>query len=280
MKRILPLVFLAACGAGPQEETLLSELRVIAVVAEPPEVAPGEATTLTLTVADPLAAGADVVVWTCAPIGGVCLEATAHDLTDQVALASLQDQQVQVTLRPSALLAGALAEAPDGVPLPLWILACEPGLCPLVGRVSAALRAGGPAPEDLAVDLADPRAWIADLPAEGVSLAVRALTVSSRPPEARNRNPVIDDVAYLATPTAPESALDLQVRATDDGDALSALPFATSGGFGDPAVPLIEGDATLTWFAPAEAGEAELFVVVEDGVGGAAVWRGAVTVAE
>ena len=69
------LIFALGCGAGPNDETLVDELRVLAMVAEPPEVAPGAESTVEVTVADPEGVGPDVIVWTCTDLGDGCLEA-------------------------------------------------------------------------------------------------------------------------------------------------------------------------------------------------------------
>ena len=55
---------LTGCG-GANEDTLVDELRVMAVVSDPPEVAPAATTTITATVADPLGVEPDVMLWTC-----------------------------------------------------------------------------------------------------------------------------------------------------------------------------------------------------------------------
>ena len=64
---LLSALFLGAC-MGPNDETLVVELRVMAMVAEPPEVAPGAMTTITVHVADPLDEAPEVLFWTCADL--------------------------------------------------------------------------------------------------------------------------------------------------------------------------------------------------------------------
>ena len=69
------LLLLLACG-GVNDETVLSELRVLAMVAEPPEVGPGQSTTVTSWIADPTKTGFEVLTWACTDLGEGCLEPT------------------------------------------------------------------------------------------------------------------------------------------------------------------------------------------------------------
>ena len=66
-------LLLAACG-GRNDETTLNELRVVAMIAEPPEVGPGQSTTLTSVIVDPTATGVETLTWTCTDLGAGCLE--------------------------------------------------------------------------------------------------------------------------------------------------------------------------------------------------------------
>ena len=52
----MPSILLAmlACGPGPVDISTITDTRVISIQGEPPEVYPGERTTITVTVADPL----------------------------------------------------------------------------------------------------------------------------------------------------------------------------------------------------------------------------------
>ena len=75
---MIVLLALAACGEGPSDESLIANLQVVSVVAEPPEVGPGEAVTLTATVADPAALAPEVLVWTCTSLGEGCLVSSVY----------------------------------------------------------------------------------------------------------------------------------------------------------------------------------------------------------
>jgi hypothetical protein len=260
------------CGPGPSDETLIDELQVVGAIVEPPEIGPGEDATVEVVVADPLGTGADVLVWSCTGFGAGCLEAPAP-LPEWAAVGSLEDEQLVIPWTASPAL-GALLEEGETAEAGLWVLACEPGLCAVIDEVRAALDDGGAAPDALVADLADPFAWVADLPIDGVSLAQRSLVLSARPQEQRNTNPVIDVRRDGPTTVSPGQDLELPIEVSDDGDTVElAFGLATGGGFGLPSFDVLDGEAILRWYAPDETGEVDLFVVVNDGEGGTAVWR-------
>lgn len=135
MRRATLLLALAGCAEGPDPDSLVKGLTVLAAALEPPRITPGEPFDAVVTVADP-DGGAVVGAWTCQP------EACAS------ASAPLEGDAVTLTLTP---------EAP-GV---LWLLACSPGTC-------------DPGALDEA-DRRDPVPFLRTMPLEGVSLASRAL---------------------------------------------------------------------------------------------------------
>lgn len=243
MRRALPwmLVSLAACG-GPNPETLLYELRVVAAVAEPPEVAVGESYQLTATIADPLEEGGDWMIWSCLGEEG-CLVEQGELGVDE----------------PTATQLGV-------APVPAWVMACAPGACDLVGATPAQLR--------------DPETWMQELPLSGVTLASRFTRLTEAPPEERRSNPVItrspDTDAVLPETVSPEQEVRLGF---DAPGAEAAFGLATGGGFtmvrydvGD------EGNTELVWVAPEESGSVTLYVVFDDEQGGTAVWEAVVEV--
>lgn len=274
--RTFLLLFLVGCAEGPSDETLLTELRVVSIVAEPAEAAPSEPVALSVTAADPDGLGADVLVWTCSPTGSGCLE-DGDPLSTRLALGTLADPSAVVTLAPSPALGAALPDDATVTATVVWALACEPGLCPIVDDARAALASGEETPADLAADLADPSSWLVDLPLRGVSLATRALPVSRRPVGVRNENPVVRVANEDALVIEAGERLDLEVAVSDDADAalvVQAFGYATGGGFGLTAFDLAGGQGSLAWYAPAEEGVVDLYVVVDDHDGGSALWRG------
>lgn len=275
IRAALSAALLAGCAMGPSEETLIDELRVVGAVAEPPEIGPGETTTLQITVADPLGEGHVALVWACTPTGAGCAE-DALPLGERAAV--LEDGEDLATLTAPAALARLIPDDVTVLPAQVQVLACAPDLCDVIDAVAAADPAA-PADPDLAARLADPFGLLRELPLTGVSLATRTLGVSLRPSELRNQNPVITLDAPLPAQLDPEAPVDLPVSVSDDTteDAF-AFGFSTGGGFGAPFFAVIGGLANLTWYAPDVEGEVDLYVVVEDGEGGSALLRARATV--
>jgi len=274
----LPLLALA-CSPGPSEETLIDELQVVGAIVEPPEIGAGEEAIIDVVVADPVGTGAEVLVWSCTGFGAECLEADAP-LSEWAAVGVPLDQHLAIPWSaPPAL--GALVGEGETVAIPLWVLSCAPGLCPLIDDVATALERGGAAPAALIADLADPLEWMADLPMSGVSLAQRSLVLSGRPPEERNANPVIEVRREAPSTVSAGEDVELPIRVSDEGGTVDlAFGLATGGGFGMPSFDVLDGRAVLRWYAPDETGEVDLFVVVDDGEGGSAVWRERAVVTE
>ncbi|MEN9787188.1 MAG: hypothetical protein RLZZ299_2452 [Pseudomonadota bacterium] len=318
------LLLLAACG-GLNDETTLTELRVVAMIAEPPEVGPGQATTVTSHIVDPADAGFEVLTWTCTDLGDGCLEPDLG-LAWYAAGDPAEDGSFSATFRAPAL-AGvpsgggppfrrpapraaprwvppwvvALWQAaaawiplpapapgadsgwkadtgdgdtggppggwdPDGLPdaVPLvatYTLACTPGTCPAI----AAARAGTLAP----ADVADVTALMRDLPIAGTSLATRRIWLGSG--VAGHENPV------LTLAEAPAVGSEVALRFTVSGALAEdsyAYGYAEGGGFDQTRYRVENGEVTLTWVPPEGGGTGEAWVVLNDGLGGSALWRG------
>lgn len=257
-------VLLGACG-GPNDVSRLTRIQVLAAVAEPPEVAPGGTTTVTIWVWSPPEQAVELMAWTCTDFGAGCLEA-AIPVDERVFVPVVVDGAAVLTVTVPTALAPLVAESP--VPASLWVLACEEGKCPLIadareGRADAA-------------DLADPPGLLEDLPLEGVSLVRRDVLVSTA--AVPNANPVLTetpDAEVLLAGKDREVALGFAVQ---DDDEVSAVGWTTRGAVSTPTVDGTALDAT--WFTEETAGAADLWLVVEDGRGGSAVWRGAGEVTE
>ncbi len=262
------LLLLVACG-GPDEDTLIDELRVVAITAEPPEVAPGASSTLTTTVVDPTAAGADLLVWTCTNLGDGCLEAATPGMGTTVG--TPVDGQLVTERAAPVELAAIVGDGETVLPVFTWALACVPGLCPILDLAAAAPAPGSADGDALAALLVDPFTMMEDLPLQGTSLALTTLSVSSR------AEPVVNPVltpTFEAISAAPEAAATLGF---DVVAGATAYGYTTLGGFEMPAYDVVEGHVDLTWFAPADASSgdtAEFYVVVNGPDGGSALWRG------
>lgn len=269
--RPLLLAGLAACAPGPNEETLVAELRVMLIVPDAAEYAPGDVYVTNTIVFDPSGEGADLLVWSCTPTGeATCLEDEVS-VADRARVVRGVDTETATDGQLSAALAALL---PAGVAVPttsVWALACAPGLCPIIDDADAGA-------VDTA-DLADPTRFMGTLPMVGVSLGRTSVWVSDRPAEERHQHPVVtrvDDGPLLGTDQEP---LALTFAVTEDGqaDAPTAYGYATGGGFGSVSEDVIDGAVSLDWYAPAEVGKQALLVVVRDALGGVAYWRDAAT---
>lgn len=267
----IPLLLLVGCG-GANDETLVDELRVMAIVAEPPEVAPGADSTVSVYVADPTAVGPDVLTWTCTNLGDGCLEAS--DPGQGTTLGSVDGGTLDASVVASTALAGVVADGETVFPVLTWALACAPGTCPVIDLAASQPDPGSQEAEELAAFLADPFSAVADLPLQGTSLAYSQVGVSMR--EVPLVNPTL-----LATEPEPVVAaggeVDLAFTVEGDG-ALTAYGYTTLGGFGATSYDVADGAVTMTWFGSEEPGEAELWVIVNGEDGGSAVWTGVGTV--
>ncbi len=262
------LLLLIACG-GPDEDTLIDELRVVSITAEPPEVAPGGTSMLTATVADPAGTGPDVLVWTCTNFGDGCLEAAAPGMGTTVG--ALTDGQLVTDRTAPMELAGIVGDGVTVLPVFTWALACEPGLCPIIDLATAAPDPGTEDGDTLATLLADPFTMMEDLPLLGTSLAFVTLSVSTRATPVVNPTliPTFDTVS-----AAPEASATLGFDVVGGAEIYG---YTTLGGFEMDGYVVVDGRAELVWFAPLEAepGDvAELYVVVNGPDGGSALWRG------
>lgn len=262
---------LLACS-GPDPGTLIDELRVVAMVAEPPEVAPGESTDIEVFVADPEENGADILVWACTNLGEGCIESI--DSGTYLSVGSPSEGKASVTLEATSALAPALLETDLLEATTIWTLACEPGLCPVIDD-SRDLGTDQPWPEALATQLANPMDWMADLPMVGVSLAYRRLSVSENSPEERHANPTITPVfeENLTWKREQKFTLDFTVDGTFSEEA-RAFNYMTGGGFKTTDTQSFEDTLSLSGFAPEEAGNTDIWVILNDGLGGVAVWFG------
>lgn len=227
------LVGLTACEMVAPE-TLVDELRVVAATVEPLEAAPGEQVSLRAWVADPLETGFEVWAWDGLGLSEVVrLEGTEGSWTVPAEAAAL-------TLEGS-------------VEVPLWVLACEPGLCT------------APTTEQRA----DPNTLLEDLPLTGVSLALRTLWLGT---EGRT-NPTLTP-ADTPLEVAPGDQLDLAFET----DAETAFGLATAGGFVERETDAVDGAFEAMFLAPEVEEVATAWVVVQGADGGTAVWTGSIEV--
>lgn len=288
-----PLLLLAGvfgCASGPSAETLVSELRVLAVLADTPEARPGETVALESLVVDPLDRGYDALAWSCTFTGEVCLEAGGFTGVAWDGLVSAESPP-EPWLASSYTVAPQLSEFVGPEPVPLvqhWTLACEPGLCPVIDDALSAPEPGSAAATALQEQLSDPFSVLETLPMQGVSLALRSISVSTRDDDARVTNPTVDcrprdgEFGDLLT-VEPGARLPMwcAVEGAYDGDA-AIWGYTTGGGWEGEAQELDNGDTDkeYVFIAPEEVPDdaVSLWVVISDGFGGVGIWEGEVVV--
>lgn len=236
MIRTIPVLLVAACMAGPNLETRIGELRVVAAKTEPARVAPGDAFDLVVWVADPLELGGDVLAWSC------------FDDLPCAPTTSAVPERGETT--------PPVVQRRIAAPAPIWLLACADGDCGDLENPSEA-------------QLRDPFGWLQTLPLSGVSAASRVPPIEEDP-EVPLVNPALTEVPK--DPLDPRAAeVELTFGVTD---ADAAFGYATSGGFGAPSYePDESGVVTLTWFPDPEQDAGEVFVVFTNPGGGVEVWQ-------
>lgn len=268
------LPVLAACGGGPNEETLFTHLQVAAVIAEPPEIGPGDTSTFTAHVLDPEGVGPDTWMWTCTPGAAGCAEAALPG--GGVQRGNFADGTFSGGYFAPAELAAYLSDPTVMVPVIVWSLACRPGACP---EVEAAEAAPDPTSEEglaLTAALADPTAWMAEKDIADASLTLQTLWLSARPVEERVQNPVFTLAPEAEQVGAPEEERILPFT-VEPAEGVTLWGYATVGGFTQPSwTPDEGGFAELGLVLPVEPSEGELIVVAVGEQGGQAAWRGQV----
>ena len=299
MKQIVQVwmaVFMFAC-MGPDQETLVDELRVMAIQTEPAEVQlrdfipdeNGETLdpVINVVIGDPLEIGYQLAVWPCTNFGEGCEEKKLFEEnpSDWIAIIEGTDTVVTVPVMNNPLWGVILSQSPNPeAPLPItsiFALACEPGVCP-------ALQNAANGEWDLE-RFGNPFDWIAELPLTRTSLAFKQLPVSnSLSDETRLKNPTVVRTFDVENPlkTTVDTPLVLPFEIElfqQDEDVASIFGYATRGGFGrnvfaNNGLRMFVGEPaerSVTWYAgEAETGSSTLFVIVEDGAGGTGVWLG------
>lgn len=290
MTPVLLLAGMLGCNSGPSAETLVSELRVLAVLADIPEARPGETVALESLVVDPLENGYDAIAWSCTFTGDTCLESAGFTGAAWDGLVGVASPD-EPWLASRYTVAPQLADFVGRDPVPLvqhWTLACEPGLCPVIDAALAAPEPGGAAATALQAQLSDPFTVLESLPMQGVSLALRSLSVSTRSDGERVTNPTVACRARdgeLGDPLIVEAGGRLPmwcaVDGTYDGDG-AIWGYTTAGGWEGESQELDNGDTDKEYvFIGPEAvpdGPVPLWVVISDGFGGVGIWEGEVEI--
>ncbi|HMV68223.1 MAG TPA: hypothetical protein PKA64_15355 [Myxococcota bacterium] len=272
------LALLAACDAGPADPTVIDELTVLAIVAHPPEVAPGQSLGLDVWAVDPAGRAADLAVWSCTPWDDGCAEATVVGAPLERWTWARRDARGPQHPRFDVPLEAVAAIPPPAqtASVYLWALACRPGACDLPGLLLDPPPDGTPERAALMARLADPYALLDGRPFDEASLAVHRIVLSLRSPESRNLPPVVLRIGDEPLMTRPGGSLSLSFLVTD---ALVVWPYATGGGFEYPRYAVADGGTGVRWLAPDRPGVFDLFVIADDAIGGTALWSGQAIVA-
>lgn len=261
---------LMACGET-SPDTLIDELRVVASVATPPEVKPGEPFTFSSYAANPDDGSAQALTWVCTNLGEGCLEAQGGALSLNVTQLDGLAPQWERTLSASPILQPVLAEAETLTATQLWTVICTPNTCPIIDEVDGedGMNAW---PEGLANQLANPLDWVTDLPMEGVSVAYQLLTTSLS--DQPHENPTID--ADPNNPTELDLGSTFELTFTVDGDfteQAQLYAYASAGGFMTLNTFVEAGETvTIEGTAPEKGDSLRIWAVIVDGYGGVAVF--------
>lgn len=273
------------CGVGSSDPSQVNDVQVLAAVIEPPQPAPGETVLAQVFVADPKGRGTELLVWSCTPgTERPCAELVAGAagmvaVVDEPTLGRFSlVRQIPENAASLAVQAGFEGE---GLAVVVALLACEPGLCPIISEAREALAAGGDEAlaEALADKLADPESWMQDLPLEGVSLATRFVPLAGG--GGTNDNPAAEQrfrqPSDEGTPLRVRAgeAVNLRFSVYDpNGTRVDAYGYTTLGQFDEERVREDrENDSVLHWLlAPEEPGTGTVWVVFDDRDGGRAVW--------
>jgi hypothetical protein len=267
---LLILSVFFACG-DTNPETLVDELRLIASVAEPPEVGPAEPFDFSMYIANPEASDVETVTWVCTNLGDGCLEAAGGSLAVSTTTLSAEASSWSETLSTAPALLGILPETGPLSATAVWTLVCDPGLCPMFDEASS-LQSQDVWSDDLAERLENPLDWMSGLPTVGVTLAYRLITVTTETDRRANPTLMLDGTPTVELEKGKNFSLSFVVDG-DFGDEARLYNYTSGGGFAITDTFVEPGECvTIDGTAPEEAGPITLWAVLNDGLGGTAVW--------
>ncbi len=281
---MLALAMLLGCVPLPYDDDFVSTMQVVTVAADPPQVAPFEAVTLEAWVIDPYDRGAEVMIWPCTPyqvdadrlrcLEGVDLEGKGVRLPVFTRLGQVEEEVFSTTVLPPIQSVLALQQADEetrrkGIPVPVFVLACDPGVCPIFDMVRADPEPGGEAYARAARLLADPELMADQGPRESVSLALKFYTLAGEETE-RTAVPVL---LPLARRQVPDVDLIRWRFLVQDGApyAAGALDWQIDVKFTSGRVvqrTFVDGELEITWSPMLEDRVGSMVVSAADGRGG------------
>lgn len=251
---------------------------MLSAALEPAEASPGEAVSLSALIVDPDGLGVErALAWTCTDLGEGCAEALlATRASEWAMLGPVEDETFEASFTVPEVLSAVFAEGLEELELPLYVLACAPGACPVLDAVAEDPAAGSAEFEAVAELLGDPEGLVSGLAMDQACLGTRELVISLRPEEEREHNPVLfgpDDLSLVAGET---EELIFSIGDSDSTDGLPTLilsPYSTAGTFDDELIASEAGDLPVEFNAPEELSDLGLYAVLRDGTGGQAWWR-------
>mgnify|MGYP006928180900 CR=1 FL=1 len=259
--------------------THIDDLQIVAVQVDPPAMAPGLDVVLTMWVADPRRRGADVLLYTCSNVeGDSCIEGQSIDgldpqpLSSWAAVGALTGNQWSVNFQLPQDDIGLFDDEFEVLETLLFALACEPGACEIIDRVAANPPPGTDAYQTVVDMFADPDSWIADLPRDTSSLAVKTVGLQ-KSTSVSNQNPRVTldgSPSRLTAAWGDFEPIDMVFNIFDGGNSnFDVRAYSTLGSVPDisPSV----ASAGITWDPGTMVGDGELFVVVGDKGGGIGV---------
>lgn len=265
-------LMMALIGCGETSpETLVDELRVLASVATPPEVRPGESFSYESYAANPDDEDLESLTWVCTNLGEGCLEAGGGALSLHTGTHDGLAPSWERTLSVSAGMAPILIETGPLSASQVWTLTCTAGTCPLIAEVGSEDGVDGWS-DELAERLANPLDWMSDLPMEGVSLAYQVLTASLS--DSPHQNPSLEPDADNPTELSRGTAFDLTFAV--DGvfsDQAQLYAYVSDGGFKNLNTFIEPGETVTIQGTTPESGESiRAWIILVDGFGGVGVW--------
>ena len=116
---MVAVAILASCMPGPKVETMVDDLRILAMVADAPEITPGEAISMTVHVGEPTNQPVDLLVWSCFNLGEGCLEAKSPERYFVIEDVSLQ---ASIEMASDASVLAFLSPDLPEIPVAIWAL--------------------------------------------------------------------------------------------------------------------------------------------------------------
>lgn len=240
--------------------TLVQDVRTVAMVVTPPEVGANGNFVLQPAILDPLGRRLDVLAWICVPDGDGCFDPSGSQRPQ--AIFDWSDGRFFMSAPP---LQEELLLLGEPLPVPIYVLACGRGMCPIIEEASD---------YDADVDaiqrrLADVDTLLQDLPEEGVWLSVHSVRVTANLLDP-NQNPRLElepeseggcDLPERAL--SPGERIDVCVVSSDsDGGPLVSYAFSTAGRFTSARERIRGRRAQFTYVAPS----AEELALAPDGL--------------